>query len=186
MSARVVTVLIFLAALMAAPKMPATTQNGSSNDPASAASPQGEATAKGSSTASADKAAKKVWTNDDMSGLQNDVVSSTGVAHTAQPAGSGQKFANPKGHTAKWYHDQIAKLQAKIPPLDSQIDQLQSAIDGKPTGNTKTSQRPAGVKADDWSLELKQFQAERDDLASKISALEDEARHNGIPENALR
>lgn len=187
MSARTFSLLVFVVVLTISSEIAATSaQNGSSAAPVSATPTDQNSTTKGSTATSTEKPEKKVWTNDDLGALQNDIVNSTGVEHAAQPAGSRQKVGNPKGRSAKWYHDQIAKLQVRIPPLDSQIAQLQSAINGKPTGNTKTSQRPTGVRSDDWSLELAQFQAERDDVMSKISALEDEARHNGIPESALR
>ena len=67
----------------------------------------------------------------------------------------------------------------------AQIAQLQSAIDGKPTGDAKSSQRPRGVKADDWSVEMQELQKKRDGILDQISALKDQARHHGVPANAL-
>jgi hypothetical protein len=133
-----------------------------------------------------DQPAKKVWTNDDLtssSGSAN--ISSSPARSNLRPVKTGQQPATAKGRDAKWYHDQIAKLQAQVPPLDSQIADLQAALDGKPTGDGKTSQRPRGVKADDWSVELTQLREKRVDLLSKIDALQDQARRNGIPDGAL-
>jgi hypothetical protein len=86
---------------------------------------------------------------------------------------------------AQWYHDQIAKLQAKLPPLDEQIAKLQAAIDGAPTGDAKTSTRPTGVRAGDWRTQLADAHKQRDDIADKIAALQDEARHFGIAPNMI-
>ena len=91
----------------------------------------------------------------------------------------------PPRREAQWYHDQIAKLQAKLPPLDAQIAQLQAAINGEPTGDAKSSTRPKGVKSGDWREELADARQKRDAIAGKIAALQDEARHVGIPANAL-
>ena len=99
---------------------------------------------------------------------------------------SNVKLANgSRGRSAKWYHDRIAKLQAAVFSLDHDIAQLQAAIDGKPTGDTKTSTRPRGVKQDDWAVESAQLQKQREKILVEITALRDEAFHNGIPTNAL-
>jgi hypothetical protein len=129
---------------------------------------------------------KKVWTNDEVGaprGPAGDTVPQTRNSNSA--AQNATSRSNSKGKDAKWYHDQIAKLQAKIPPLDEEIAQLQAAIDGSPTGDSKTSARPRGVKSDSWADELEGLKKERDDISNKIAALQDEARHNGVPPNAL-
>jgi hypothetical protein len=125
---------------------------------------------------------KKVWTNDDMSTLDpHSGVSTVGKAGT--PASKHVTHSN--AHDARWYQDQINKLQAKIPPLDKQIAELQSALNGKPTGDAKKSTRPTGVRTDSWPAELAQLQKKRDDTLAQISALQDQARHNGVAPNSL-
>jgi hypothetical protein len=127
-------------------------------------------------------APKKVWTNEDMSTLDPHAgVSTVGKANTP----GNKPVVHSNGRDARWYQDQINKLQAKIPPLDKQIAELQSALDGKPTGDAKKSARPTGVKTDSWSAELAQLQKKRDDTLAQISALQDQARHNGVAPNAL-
>jgi hypothetical protein len=131
-------------------------------------------------------AAKKVWTNDDLNGLRGNAPASSAGASNSESAKSTNKPAPAGKNTdAKSYHDQIAKLQAQIPPIDSQIAELQSAIDGKPTGDAKESARPRGVKIDDWSVEMEQLQQKHDDIQTRIDALEDQARHHGVAPNAL-
>ena len=101
-------------------------------------------------------------------------------------ANAGAKPApTAKNNNAKQYQAQIARLEAEIPPIDSQIAELQAALDGKPTGDAKTSQRPRGVKADDWSVEMQQLQAKRDGIEEQINSLRDQARHHGVAPNTL-
>lgn len=134
----------------------------------------------------ADNPVKKVWTNDDLKGSPNDAGVSNSVAQRPSSSGSREKTALPRGRAAKWYSDQIARLQARIPPLDAQIAELQSGLDGKALGDGKSSQRPRFVKQDDWSNELRQLQTQRAGILNRINEMEDEARHNGIPDSALR
>jgi len=127
---------------------------------------------------------KKVWTNDEMSALDPHAgVSTVGNSNSATPGA--KPPATSKNYDPKWYQDQIARLQAKIPALDKQIADLQAALDGKPTGDAKRSTRPTGVKADDWATELADLKKKRDDTLAQISALQDQARHKGVTPNAL-
>lgn len=95
-------------------------------------------------------------------------------------ARSGTKSTSA-AHDPQWYKNKIAQLQAQIPPLEKQIAELQAAIDGKPTGDAVQSTRPSGLKFDNWTNELAEYQKKRDDLLAQIAALQDEARHNGVP-----
>jgi len=146
--------------------------------PASAPPPAQDSTAP---PATPQPPAKKVWSNEDMKGLDPHAGVST-VGKDDKPAKPGEKpAANGQTHSAEYYKNKITKLQSQIPPLDAQIAELQSAIDGKPTGDAIKSTRPAGVKFDNWTNELADLQAKRADLLAQITALQDEARHDGIP-----
>jgi len=122
--------------------------------------------------------AKKVWTNDDIhSGAPSSPDSNV------KPAGTLNKpKPNAKGKDAGWYRTQISKLQAQIPPLDEKISQLQAALNGQTVTSTR---QYGGARPDDWRDELLRFQKQRDDIDAKIAALEDQARHDGVPENEL-
>jgi len=122
--------------------------------------------------------AKKVWTNDDIRSAKQPSPDAN-----AKPAGTVNKpKPNPKAREAGWYRGQISKLQAQIPPLDEKISQLQAAL----SGQTVTSTRQyGGVRPDDWRDELSRYQKQRDDIDTKIAALQDQARHDGVPENEL-
>ena len=128
-------------------------------------------------------ATKRIWTNDDVS----DVRAGTGTSnHPASLAKSSAAAAKPsvasKGKDAKWYHDQIAKLQAQLPPLQVQISSYQAALAGKPIDETRLY---GGVKIADWPVQLAKLQQKRDDIVGKIAAREDQARHNNIPASSL-
>jgi len=145
---------------------------------------------KAEASSAAQTPSKKVWTNEDVKTPEGQPEVSTFRPEnrgTSQPDGKmrGKSAAPPRNKDAKWYQDQIAKLQAKLPPLDAQIAQLQAAINGDPTGDAKSSTRPRGVRANSWASELAQLQKQRDDIVDKIAALQDEARHNGVSPSAL-
>ncbi len=133
-------------------------------------------------TPSATAPAKKVWTNEDMGDVHKNSVISTFSGTNGKP-GSAKPAGAAKGNKdAKQYQDQILKLQAKLPPLDEQISELQATLNGATVNSTR---HYSGTKIDDWHEELVHLQKQREDIATKISALQDEARRNGVPENQI-
>jgi len=139
-----------------------------------------------SAPSSSQPAEKKVWTNDDVGDLRADAPISTvggSAGKSSKPARASTGAQGPKN--AQWYHDQIAKLEDQLPPLDAKIAQLQAGISGKFTGDGKESTRPSYGKFGDWTAELQDLQKKRDDIAAHASALRDQARRAGIPANAL-
>lgn len=163
----------------------------SSSPSTSPAVPSEEATqspAPTTTVASDQPPAKKVWTNDDMSGVRDDSGIPNHPAPAKKPAGVAVKPpaskgpATPKGKDAKWYQDQIAKLQAQLPPLESQISDLQAALSGQ---SVDAVRKFGWLRPDDWKAQLAQLQQKRDGIFTKIGALEDEARHSGVATNTL-
>jgi hypothetical protein len=174
----IVAVLVFMAASTAT----ARGQAEQSTQQTQAAAPAQTKAQNSAADPSSQTPQKRVWTNEDLRSLD----SHAGVSTVGRQTDNTIKHvASAKNHDARWYQDQIAKLQAKIPALDRQIAELQAGLDGKPTGDAKKSVRPYGVKADDWSRELAELQKKRDDTITQISALQDQARHNGVAPNAL-
>jgi hypothetical protein len=139
----------------------------------------------GQDSASAPAPAKIVWTNEDLGKTQGQPGISTFKSADSKNGNTAAKSHPARPHDPGWYRGQIAKLQAQIPPLDKQIAEIQAALEGKPTGDTVQSTRPAGVKFDSWEHELAQAKQKREDILDKISALQDEARHNGVSPNQL-
>jgi hypothetical protein len=126
---------------------------------------------------------KRVWTNDDMGGLHRDSSIPNFSGTNAKPAKTSEKpAAGAKNKDAKRYQDQIMALRAKLPELDDKISQLQGALNGDTVQSTRTY---GGNKIDDWHVELVDLQNRREDMETKISALQDEARHSGVPENQI-
>ena len=126
--------------------------------------------------------AKKVWTNEDMGDVHNHTVLPTFSGTSSKPGAAKPAGSAKGGKDAKQYQDQILKLQAKLPPLDEQISELQATLNGNTVNSTR---HYSGAKIDDWHEELVHLQKQRDDLATKISALQDEARRNGVPPNQI-
>lgn len=127
--------------------------------------------------------AKKVWTNDDMTDLHGrSAISMVGNANPNAVKPASRPSTAPRGKNAQSYHDQIAKLQAQLPPLDEKITQLQAAI----SGNQVNEVRKYGwTQPGDWKDQLASLQKQRDGIQAKIAALEDEARHSGVPANQI-
>lgn len=138
-----------------------------------------------SANSSAQPGAKKVWTNDDVNGLKGDSAISTFSPAEAKTSKAAPAKVTPVRKDASWYKAQIAKLEAKIPPLNDQIAQLQAAIDGQPPGDGKKSTRPTRVKGGQFSDELGELQQRRGSIQKQIEGLRDEARRNGVAANAL-
>ncbi|MFY9690552.1 MAG: hypothetical protein WAJ86_11505, partial [Candidatus Acidiferrales bacterium] len=95
---------------------------------------------------------------------------------------NGAKPSNPKGKGTQWYQNRIAGLEAKLPPIDDQIGQLQAALSGQ---TVNTVRKWGGTKPDDWRVELADLQKKHDDIQDQINALKDQARHDGVPPSAL-
>jgi hypothetical protein len=125
---------------------------------------------------------KKVWTNEDMGAVHKDAAISTFSSKANKPANSKPLAAKPNSKSSGQYQSQIANLQAKLPPLDQQISELQAGLNGDTVNATRQYN---GVKLDDWRDQLARLQKQRDGIAAQISALQDEARHNGVPDNQI-
>ncbi len=169
---------LFLCAIFASQGAAQTNSNGSANPSGQNAEPPTQA----QPPAATQPASKKVWTNEDVVGLRADSRISTFSQPNAKPAKNGAKPTNSEGKDATWYENRIAGLQAKLPQLDDQIGQLQAALNGEQVNSVR---KWGGVRPDDWRVELDTLQQKRVSIQSEISTLEDQARHAGVPANAL-
>jgi hypothetical protein len=125
---------------------------------------------------------KKIWTNDNLDSSPDPAGNSIASNSPSSNPGAGSASKSKSKKDAKWYSDQISKLQAQIPPLDKSIAELQAVLDGK---TVNEPQHYGGNRIGDWKDQLQQLQKKRQDALDKISALEDAARHNGVAPNAL-
>jgi hypothetical protein len=169
----------FAAALLAL--IPAARAQEQSATPPATTAQSTQATPDASSTAPA--AGKRVWTNDDMGDVHRNSTISTFTAPNAKSANVNSKPATAaKSKDAKRYQDQINALRAKLPPIDDKISQLKAVLSGNTVQETRTY---GGNHIDDWHEELAHLQKQRTDIEDKISAIQDQARHSGIPENEI-
>jgi hypothetical protein len=152
-----------------------------SNSPATTPAIPATAPAANPAAPATPPATKKVWTNDDMGDVHNHSMISTFSGSSGKTA-NGKTTTGAKANGGKPYATQIKALQAKLPPLDEQISQLQAVLNGNTVSSTR---HYSGTKIDDWHDELVQLQKQREDIATKISSLQDEARRNGVPENQI-
>lgn len=163
-------------------------QNGSAQPANAPGSAPAQSTAANTSTGSSSTAnpatpSKKVWTNEDMGAIHSNSAISTFSSGANKPANAKlPATAKPSSKSTKQYQDQITKLQAKLPPLDEQISVLQAGLNGATINETR---HYGGVKLDDWRDQLARLQKQREDIAEQISAMQDEARHNGVPDNQI-
>lgn len=136
-----------------------------------------------SSQTAASAPAKKVWTNEDVGDLRDHApISTVGDSAPKTSKAADKPAPPPKGKNARWYIDQIQALQAKVPPLNDKIQQLQAALNGDQVDSTR---QYGWVRPDDWKDQLQRLQKQRDDLQAKIAVLEDQARHDGVAPNLL-
>jgi hypothetical protein len=160
-------------------------QNSEPTPPAQPAPATQSGSPDGSSAAPAQAPAKKVWTNDDMGDLRDrSSISTVGSTKPAsgKPATNSAHSGHANANGANSYRAQITKLQSQLPPLDQKINDLQSALAGNQVPQTRQF---GGLKPDDWKDQLARLQKQRDDIQTKIAALEDQARHSGAPTNQI-
>lgn len=162
----------------------AQTSPSSPASPSSSAASAGEQPAPAHTPGSATPA-KKVWTNEDVADLQDAPISTIGKSG-AKPVktGAGSKPV-PGPKNSQQLLNEITKLKGQVTEFDAQISQLQAAMSGQATGDSKSSTRPSGVKGNSFQTELDELQQKRADTLTRISDLEDQARHNGVPANSI-
>jgi len=165
----------------------AQTSASSASSPASGAASAAPANTPSATAAASSSAAtaKKVWTNEDVTNLQDESISTIGKSG-AKPVktGAGSKPV-PAPRNSQQILNEITKLKGQVTEFDAQIAQLQAAMSGQATGDSKSSTRPFGVKDNSFQTELDDVQKKRADTLTHISDLEDQARHNGVPENSI-
>jgi hypothetical protein len=187
MKLRPVGLFGFAAILLASVYSSAAFAQEHSNPPVPTAAASDQAASNPSQTTAPDSApapaaTKRVWTNDDIGDLHRNSTISTFSETANKPSKANDKPVAAKSADAKRYQDQITTLQAKIPPLDDKIAQLQAVLSGNTVKETRTV---GGAHIDDWHEELVKLQKQRDDIETRISSLQDEARHKGVPENQI-
>ena len=129
-------------------------------------------------------APKKVYTNDDLKGMQRQDVSVVG--NNRGTGKSTTATAEPKNR--QYWHNRAQKLRNEMAEVDRQIAQMKSpdpvtgaGLPNSPSpspGTNATSSRPAE--------RLQRLQNRKAQLQQQMDQLEDEARRAGIPPGWLR
>lgn len=155
------------------------TPQGSSATPAASPAPTPDATTAPPADA---KKTKKVWTNDDVTGL-NGPVSVVGNSKNLGKAGSGGKADGQYIASAK---KELAKLQGQLDDTEKQLADLKDFSQGKPPATSSGYQINKGYNRTPVDQQITALEAKQKDLQDKISALIDEARKKGVNPGDLR
>lgn len=159
---------------------------GSSSNPASSqtASPTPSPTqtpAKDGDT----KKPKKVWTNEDVSGL-NGPVSTVGDESSAKKPEKGRGAdASANASAIARLRSDLQKLRGALEQIDKQISDLQNFSSGAGTG-TAALQMHRGYTTAAIPDQIKQLEAKKRQIQGRIDTLEEEARKKGIEPGQLR
>jgi hypothetical protein len=129
--------------------------------------------------------AKKVWTNEDVTNLQDESISTIGKSGAKPVKTDAGSKPVPAPRNGQQLLNEITRLKGQVTEFDAQIARLQAAMSGQATGDSKSSTRPFGVKGNSFQTELDDVQKKRADTLTHISDLEDQARHNGVPANSI-
>jgi len=153
----------------------------SQGTPSTGAATQTQASSPGPS---ADTKKKKVWTNDDVSGL-NDPVSVVGNAKNsgtpALAAVDGKADSQYIANTKK----QLEKLQAQLADTDKQLAALKDFMEGK-RPESAGYQINRGYNREPVDQQVASLEDKKKQLQEKIGALLDEARKKGVLPGQLR
>jgi hypothetical protein len=128
------------------------------------------------------KKTKKVWTNDDVNGL-NGPVSVVGNSKNLGKAGSdakadGQYIANTR--------KELAKLQSQLDDTNRQIEDLKNFSEGKAPATSSGYPINKGYNRVPVDQQITSLQDKKKQMEAKIDALLDEARKKGVQPGDLR
>jgi hypothetical protein len=135
------------------------------------------------------KKPKKVWTNDEIKSVKGDV-SVVGDANSSSRSGSSHSSSSSSANGARQqqienYRNQIQGYKDGIDAIDKHIAQLKDfkAEDTSPSGGINISHGYDMVPLED---QVKQLEAKKKELQTKIDDTEVEARKDGIEPGDLR
>jgi hypothetical protein len=156
-------------------------------EPASAASPTTPSSANAAATDPgsvdpATKKPKKVWTNEDVSGMRSKL-SVVGDARNAK--GKSAVQAPPDPSYVASVRKQLQKLQDQLAAADKELASLKDFSEGEPVA-TADREFHKSYNSQPIAQQITNLQAKKIDLQSQIDALLDEARKKGVEPGQLR
>jgi len=153
-------------------------QSASPTPAASPAPPQD-----GTSAASPDaKKAKKVWTNEDVSGLNGPV----SVVGNSKNLGKGGPESKADGQYIANARKELAKLQSQLEDTNKQLADLKDFSAGKAPATSSGYEINKGYNRVPVDQQITNLEAKQKQLQGKIDALLDEARKKGVQPGDLR
>src|SRR3989442_10269093 len=130
------------------------------------------------------KKSKKVWTNDEISGL-NGGVSVVGEEAKAKPPKSGNAQSGANASEISRLRKELQKLRADLEKIDKQIHDLKQFNVGETTGSAGM-QLHRGYTTASIPDQIKQLEEKRKQIETRIAAIEDDARKRRIEPGQLR
>jgi hypothetical protein len=134
-------------------------------------------------TAPADaKKTKKVWTNEEVSGLTGPV----SVVGNSKNLGKGSSDGKADGQYIANTKKQLGKLQSQLDDTDKQLADLKDFSAGKTPTTSSGYQINKGYNRVPVDQQITGLQDKKRQLQDKIDALLDEARKKGVQPGDLR
>src|SRR5712692_5701161 len=155
----------------------------------SPAQPPAQRNSSGNSEPAKSANPKKVWTEDDLNSLKSRVSVVGGPSKSPKtsqklPQDNQAAASLPPEKDPAWYHRQLLPLRAQIEEMDAQIRKLKDAQGGKETSDAG---RRYGLHLPmNTQDRIEVLEKRKRELQSKVDALEDQARRNGLNPGDLR
>ena len=130
------------------------------------------------------KKPKKVWTNDEISGL-NGGVSVVGEEAKAKPPKSSNTQSSANASEISRLRKELQKLRADLEKIDKQIHDLKQFNAGETTGSAGM-QLHRGYSSARVPDQIKQLEEKKKWIEGRIEALEDDSRKQRIEPGQLR
>jgi hypothetical protein len=125
---------------------------------------------------------KKVWTNDDVNGLNGPV----SVVGNSKNLGKGGPEAKADGQYIANTRQELRKLQSQLDDTNKQLRDLQDFSEGKPPATSSGYPIHEGYNRVPVDQQITSLQDKGKQLRDKIDALVDEARKKGVDPGDLR
>ncbi|MGA2418765.1 MAG: hypothetical protein ABSG69_01675 [Candidatus Acidiferrum sp.] len=165
----------------ATPAAPSSTAPQSTAPAANTAPTTDPATSDPSASAAARKT-KKVWTNEDVSGISSPI---SVVGDAKNPKSKNSQQAPPDASYISSVRKQMQKFQDQMTAIDKELATLKNFSEGEPVA-TADREFHKSYNNEPIAQQVTTLQTKKLDLQSKIDALLDEARKKGVEPGQLR
>ena len=158
--------------------------SGTSSSQSSSAAPSAQPQTPSKEKEKNAKKPKKVWTNEEVSGLSGPV-SVVGDANASTQAARPGSNAEAGNSVIARLKEELQKLRAQLEQTDKQISDLRKVNSGETNGSGGV-QLHHGYNMIPVPDQIKQLEEKKKQIQARIDALEDEARKHGIEPGQLR